>query len=184
MNIRNLMSMPARVCTPETSVAAAAGQMWDGDCGMLPVVDDERRLLGVITDRDICMAVATRPQLASEITVGSVMTTNPSTCSPDDELADALNTMGKRHVRRLPVLDDNGELLGVVSMNDFALVAQRRPSTKSGVPSNDSVVSALKQICEHVSAQIVPSNGAATNGAATADEELVASPYGDFDFEE
>jgi len=68
MKVKDFMNSPVQCCGPDTNLAAAAGMMWDSDCGILPVVDREGKVIGLITDRDICMAVATKHRLASDIT--------------------------------------------------------------------------------------------------------------------
>jgi CBS domain protein len=70
MKVRDLMTTDVKSCSSDTNLAAAASRRWEGDCGALPVVDDDGKFIGMITDRNICMAVATRPQLASDILVG------------------------------------------------------------------------------------------------------------------
>jgi CBS domain-containing protein len=122
-------------------LAAAAKLMWDGDCGFLPVVDAAGTVAGVLTDRDICMATATRRLLPEHISAAQVMTSPVHACLEDDTLGDVLEVMKKSQVRRLPVIDANGRLRGVISMNDIVLA---RPA----VPAKD-IVSALAGICAH-----------------------------------
>ena len=76
MKIQNIMTTNVASCSPDTNLAAAAGLLWDYDCGSLPVVDRERKVVGVITDRDLCMAAATKNRLASEITVRETSSAN------------------------------------------------------------------------------------------------------------
>src|ERR1041385_5520229 len=105
MKVRELMTAEVKACSPDTSLAAAAGRMWEGDCGALPVVDDAGKFIGMITDRDICMAVATRHRLAGEILVSEVSSGAIYVCQPDDDVQFALKTMRQEQVRRLPVVN-------------------------------------------------------------------------------
>jgi CBS-domain-containing membrane protein len=105
-------------CRPETDLAAAAMLLWEGDCGALPVVGPDREVIGMVTDRDLCMAVATTDRRACERFVGEIMTTPVVRCRPSTDVRDALAAMAKHRVRRLPVTDDEGRLAGVVSMAD------------------------------------------------------------------
>ena len=143
MKIRDIMTPEPRTCAPDTTLAAAAGLMWDTDCGILPVVE-EGALVGVVTDRDICIALATRNARAATMAVGEVAGRTVWTCGPDEDPRAALVAMNAHRVRRLPVVDAGGTLVGVVSMNDLVLAAG------AGAPvRNDEVVDTLKGICAH-----------------------------------
>ena len=142
MQIAEVMTPGPIACTPETTVAEAARMMWDGDCGVLPVVEG-RTLCGVVTDRDLFIALATRDLRASELTVGSVARTNPIICSPRDDVHHAMGKMKANRVRRLPVVDEKGTLVGIVSMNDLVLAIA--PETRLG----GQVVDTLQTISEH-----------------------------------
>lgn len=118
MRVKDICRRDVKACGPEETLAQAAAAMWTFDCGILPVVDDDRRLLGVLTDRDICMAVATRDQRASRLLAREVLTVDPAVCGPDEPLADALARMERHQVRRLPVVDADGVLRGMLSICD------------------------------------------------------------------
>lgn len=139
--VRNLMSAPTAICRPDSDLAAAAKLMWDHDCGFLPVVNAAGTVAGVVTDRDICMATATRRLLPEHISAAQAMSGHVHACLPDDAVTDALAAMKTFQVRRLPVIDANGRLQGVISLNDIALATK-------GVAATD-VVSALAGICAH-----------------------------------
>jgi len=143
MKISDIMTTEVRHASPDTSVAAAAALMLDGDCGILPVVD-AGRLVGVVTDRDLYIALATRNVLASDLRVGDVARTGVWTCGPDDDVQAALATMKEHRVRRLPVQGFGGSVLGMVSMNDILLAAGARKPVR-----NDEVVGTLQAICAH-----------------------------------
>jgi len=143
MKIRDIMTPEPRTCTPETTLAAAAGLMWDTDCGILPVLENGA-LVGVVTDRDICIALATRNARAAAMKVGEVAGRTVWTCGPDEDPRAALAVMGQHQVRRLPVVDVGGTLVGMISMNDLVLAAG-----PGGPVRNDQIVGTLKGICSH-----------------------------------
>jgi len=143
MKVKTLMTPAPRTCTREANLAEAAALMLDADCGILPVVDNEGKLVGVVTDRDMYIALATRDTLASRTTVGEVARTQVFTCEPDDDVQAALATMKQHHVRRLPVEGFGGTVAGIVSMNDILLAAG-----KKGVGSAE-IVDTFQAICAH-----------------------------------
>lgn len=144
MKIKDIMTREPATCSPATNLAAAAALMLDADCGILPVVDDHGKLAGVVTDRDMYIALATRNKLASKLTVGEVARKHVFTCGPDDDVHAALATMRQYHVRRLPVEGFGGTVAGIVSMNDILLAAGPRKAVR-----NDEVVDTLQAICAH-----------------------------------
>jgi CBS domain-containing protein len=143
MTVKDIMTTAVRACGPDTSAAEAAALMLDGDCGMLPVVEGGR-LVGLVTDRDLYIALATRNMRASDLRVRDVARTNVWTCGPDDEVQAALATMTEHRVRRLPVTGFGDTVLGVLSLNDVL----RATGVRKGVRS-DEVVDVLRTICAH-----------------------------------
>ena len=144
MKIKDIMTREPAICSRGTNLAAAAKLMLDADCGILPVVDDESKLVGVVTDRDMYIALATRNRLASQVTVGEVARTTVFTCAPDDDVESALQTMRQHRVRRLPVAGFGGAVVGIVSMNDIVLAAGARKPVR-----NEAVVETMQAICAH-----------------------------------
>jgi CBS domain-containing protein len=140
---KELMTSNPLVCGPETTVADAAQLMWKGDCGALPVVE-AGKLVGIVTDRDMYIALATRDVRASELKVGEVATRNVATCEPEDDIVSVLHTMKTRAVRRLPVIGFGGTVLGILSMNDVVLSAGAERPVR-----NEDVVETLHGICGH-----------------------------------
>jgi CBS domain-containing protein len=118
MKVRDVMTRSAVCCTSNTNFGAAVELLWSHDCGMLPVTNNDNQLVGVVTDRDICIAMGTRNRLPGDLTIGEVAVTNVFKCRPDDEIHEALATMAEKHVRRLPVVDETGTPLGILSMDD------------------------------------------------------------------
>ena len=141
--IKDIMTAAPQVCSPQTNLAEAGALMLDADCGFLPVVEDGK-LVSVVTDRDMYIALATRNLRASELTVGDVAQRPVHTCGPDDDVQTALETMKRHNVRRLPVEGFNGAMMGVVSMNDLVLAAGARKPIRDA-----AVVDTLQSICAH-----------------------------------
>jgi CBS domain-containing protein len=142
MKVKDIMTPRPATASPNTTLAAAAPLLLGADCGFLPVVDGGK-LVGVVTDRDMYVALATRNKTASQLTVADVTTGKVSACHPDDDVHAALDLMASQRVRRLPVTE-NGALLGIVSINDLVLIAGAEK-----VVRNDEVVATLKAICAH-----------------------------------
>jgi CBS domain-containing protein len=144
MKVRDIMTVAVYTCQPDTDLGRVAGIMWDHDCGFVPVVDASGAVAGLITDRDICMAAATRGLPLAHISASQAMSQSVRACLPDDAVSEALEMMKHFKVRRLPVIDAHGYLQGVISMNDIA----RATDAKRGLAPKD-VVSTLAEICEH-----------------------------------
>lgn len=145
MLVRDIMVSEVKTCRPETNLAAAAQIMWANDCGVLPVLDDQGKILGMITDRDIAMALGSRNRAPSEIAVFEVKPDPRElfTCAPEDDIHTALKTMREQGVRRLPVVN-SGQLRGILCLNEIALNAKKR-----GDLTYEDVVDTLKAVCEH-----------------------------------
>jgi len=148
MKVRDLMTTKAVFCRPETNLAAVGALMWEHDCGLIPVVDDTEKVTGVITDRDICIALSTRDKQPSKITAREITTAPAYVCSPDDDIHTALITMSQERLHRLPVVDGERGLVGILSINDVLLNAEKGAGKKPGI-SYEDVVQTLQAICTH-----------------------------------
>ena len=146
MIVKDLAEFDVRACSPDADLASAAKIMWDGDCGAVPVVNTERKVIGMLTDRDICIAAATRAAAPPEIQVRDVMSKEGASCSLDDDVRTALKIMKDRRIRRIPVLDAHGDLAGILSINDLAMRADCRSG--AAVPG-ELFLETLKSICAH-----------------------------------
>jgi CBS-domain-containing membrane protein len=125
MKVRELMSSPAYTCCPQDTLEHAARQLWDHDCGMLPVLDRDGRVLAAITDRDICMGALSRGRRLADLRVADSMSSDVATCTANEDVAVVARRMAERQVHRLPVVDDKGVLCGIVTLNDLALAGER-----------------------------------------------------------
>jgi CBS domain-containing protein len=117
--VKSIMTDVPATCSPEDTLNAAAQRMWDLDCGAVPVLE-EGELSGIITDRDICMAAYTRGLPLTAIRIGEIMAKHVRACAPEDSLERAAALMADAQVRRLPVVDAERRLLGIVSLADIA----------------------------------------------------------------
>lgn len=126
MNVEACMTRDPKVCSPADMLHRAAQIMWDNDCGVVPVVDERRKLVGILTDRDVCMAGYTQGRPLHEIPVESTMSKTVFTLSPSDGLDVVLRAMTSRVVRRLPVVDGAGVLIGIVALADVVTAAAER----------------------------------------------------------
>ena len=128
MNIEQVMTRNVETCRPSDSLSVAARIMWEHDCGCVPVVgpeDGRGRLVGMITDRDVCMAAYIQGRTLSEIDVSSAMATEITRCRATDPIDTALKAMEAQQLRRLPIVDAQGHLVGVLSLTDIAREAAR-----------------------------------------------------------
>ncbi len=129
MRVQGIMSHPIVTCRPDDCVGTAVHLMWERDCGSIPVVSDEGRLVGILTDRDVCMAAFTTGNRLSEIGVAQVMASQVVCCEAEDPIETAEHLMRDRQIGRLVVVDRHGAPVGVLSLGDiarYALTSQRR----------------------------------------------------------
>jgi CBS domain-containing protein len=153
MKVREVMRNQAVFCALETTLAAAIELMRNNSCGFLPVVGEGGNVIGVITDRDISIALGTRNEKPGDVLVKDVMLPEQYTfpklfpCTPDDDIHCVLKTMRMEKIRRVPVVDREGGLLGILSMDDIVLRACACAG-KQDISCKD-VVDAYKDICGH-----------------------------------
>jgi CBS domain-containing protein len=147
MRVEDVMTRSPAYCSPETNLAAAAEILWNRNCGVLPIVDSSEKVVGVITDRDMCVALGTRNQLPSEVTAKEVASGRVLGCAPNDDLRSAMATMADARVRRLPVIDATGRLRGILSMDDLILHTETGGAKKASEPAAEDVVNTLKRVC-------------------------------------
>lgn len=146
MKVRHVMTKSAVCCSPDTNIGAAVELLWSHSCGMLLVVSNEGKLVGIITDRDICIAMGTRNRLAGDLMVREVAATTVASCRPDDEIHSAMRTMAEHHVRRLPVVDDHNVPVGVLSMDDIVVHGDMKKWEGGCELYSEEIVRCLKRI--------------------------------------
>jgi len=123
MKVKSVMSETPYCCQESDTSRHAAELMRLHDVGSIPVVNnyDDRKLVGIVTDRDICIQIAARGKASDSVCVGNVMSEFPLTCRPDDSIDVCESIMEKQQVRRVPVVDGDGRCVGIVSLADIAL---------------------------------------------------------------
>jgi len=161
MKVKDVMTGSPVYCTAKTNLGEAAALMWSRDCGILPVVDGERKVIGVVTDRDMFLALGTRGRLAGEITVAEVSPAKPFVCISEDDIHVALDTMARHKVRRLPVVTRQGHLEGILSMDDVVVHASPWGSPRAPELSYEDVINTLKKVYETHSPVIMYRSSAA-----------------------
>lgn len=132
MRVEEIMKRPVVSCSLDDTLNTAARLMWENDCGALPVLDEGGAAVGMITDRDICMASYTQGCALAAIPVRTAMSRELFACRPGDPATEAERLMQKKQVRRLPVVDPEGRPVGIVSLNDLVREAARATSRKTG----------------------------------------------------
>lgn len=140
MKVQDVMTKDAVFCAPEDNLAIAAERMIKRDCGVLPIVDDEKKLVGIITDRDICIAAASRNIKPADIKAKDFTNKKIVSCRADDKIEDILKKMKKYQVKRLPVTSQEDILIGIISIADVLFATNKHKSLRK------KLVSALKSI--------------------------------------
>jgi len=148
MKVKDIMTDTPCYCLPKTNLGSAIELMWNANCGCLPVLSADGKVSGVVTDRDICVALGTRNRVASDVTVGEVMSDKLYSCAPEDEIHLALQTFRDAKVRRLLVVGRDGSLVGVLSMDDILLRAEPMGLGKEPELSTDEVVRTFRWITQ------------------------------------
>jgi len=148
MKVRHLMRAEPRTCGPNDDLATAGRIMAEVGCGFLPVLDDNDDIVGVLTDRDVCCGVSVRDVNPSSLEVREMMTRGVHTVLEDDEMTQALRAMRRGRVRRLPVVNTKGELLGILSLDDIVLAARTSPEENYGAPDYEEIGRTLQAINE------------------------------------
>lgn len=130
MKIADLMTREARSCRVEDNLNDVANLFWTHDCGAIPVLDADDRVIGMITDRDACLGAFFQLKPLSEVPVAITMTRTVRTCRADESLDIALGRMAEHRIRRLPIVDGHGKLMGMISLGDIARVAATSGTAK------------------------------------------------------
>jgi CBS domain-containing protein len=161
MKVKEVMMGTPYYCHLETNLGSATELMWNANCGFLAVETADGKVIGVITDRDICIALGTRSRLPGEIAVGEVMSGKLYSSAPDDDIHVALQTMKEGKVRRLPVIAQKGSLVGVISMDDILLRTEPMSLGKEPELSSAEVVRAYRAITQRQVPQVAAKQAAA-----------------------
>ena len=144
MKLTPIMTSGAKTCRAHDTLEHAAKLMWDHDIGSVVVVDDHGQVIGMITDRDACMAALMRGEPLSAIPVEVAMSRHVVTCQCEDSTTVVARLMAKHKIHRIPVVDDANRPVGIVALNDLAIAMTRMRE----IPPTD-VAATLAAICEH-----------------------------------
>lgn len=152
MRVQELMSVPAVTCREGDSLGTAASMMRQRDCGAIPVVDSTDSIIGIITDRDICMAADKLRRRLEEIPVAEITNGNVFSVAASDTVQHAARIMRENRVRRLPVVDKRDRIIGMLSLNDIAREGQREVGRRQQYRqiSSDEILHTLSEICRPV----------------------------------
>jgi len=149
MKVRELMTKTIAICHSETNLASAGALKWESDCGVLPVVDERKKVIGILTDRDVCIALTTNDRRPSAMTVGDISGPRAFVCSQDNDVQLALKLMREHRIHRVPVVNKAGILEGILSLKDIVLRAEKDVGRKRPDISYDDVVLTLQTICAY-----------------------------------
>lgn len=147
MKAKDIMTTSACSVRASQHLNDAAHLMWEFDCGCVPVSDQDDCIVGVVTDRDICMAAYTKGLPIEAIPVSTAMSSTLFSCSQEDSIENVEDMMRHHQVRRLPVLDNKQKLIGIISLNDIALAYKNR-TAGSSIKATD-VAKTLASVSEH-----------------------------------
>jgi signal-transduction protein with cAMP-binding, CBS, and nucleotidyltransferase domain len=142
MKVRDIMTQPPQTCTLSTTLGEASRRMKAAGCGMLVVLDRHARTAGILTDRDLAMAVGDEDRNVAQLHVAEVMSGGVHSCQPHDDLLEVVRRMGALKVRRLPVINQDGDVKGVLSVDDIILWGL----AEGEIPA-DAVIPALRALC-------------------------------------
>jgi len=121
MRIKHVMTKDPTCCVPSDTAQCAAKIMRDEDTGVVPIIENEqsRKVIGIVTDRDLCMNIVAEGRDPRTTQVHESMTTMVVSCSPQDSVDKATELMRENQIRRIPVVDDQHQLLGIVAIADI-----------------------------------------------------------------
>jgi len=148
MKVDDIMTRDVRSCSPDESLGSAAQIMWEMDCGAVPVVDAERRVIGMITDRDICMASHLQGVILSDASVASAMARDIKCCGPHDSPATVQALMQQYKIRRVPVIDAQRRLIGIVTLADLAYIMGSSQTLGGDGMTWSAIGHTLAAVCE------------------------------------
>ena len=148
MNISEVMTRNVKSCSQDDNLGYAARLMWENDCGCVPVVDGDGRVTAMLTDRDICMAAYTQNRPLSEMPVSSASSRGVFFARASDSVDTAERMMQQKQVRRIPILDNDRRLVGILSLNDLARAQHAFGHKAHDGLSTDSIADTIAAIGE------------------------------------
>src|SRR5262245_57071184 len=173
MKIEDVMTRRVVAARADTDLSHVARLMWDNDCGSVPVVDAEDKVVGIVTDRDLCMSANFSGRALRELRTSSCMASEVVTCRPSESPEAVARLMGERKVRRVPVTDEGGRLVGIVSVSDLVR-ALPAASSKERKALQNALVGSLVSICGRASREEVAPAPPAMKRVAAATKRVAA----------
>ena len=147
MHVNDIMSNNTCSCKLDTTLDKIAMMMWDNDCGAVPIVEEQDRPVGMITDRDIAIGAALKSRPLWQITADEINNGRPVfTCKVDDDIHEVLSIMQTEKIRRIPIVNSRLELCGMVSIGDIAEFSEQKRGSQ--IPYKDTM-STLKAVVSH-----------------------------------
>jgi CBS domain-containing protein len=146
MLVDQLMTRDVFSCHAGDRLSDVARLFHDHDCGCVPVVQEGLGVIGMVTDRDICLAAYAQNRPLRDIEVSSAMSRRVFTCNAADPVTTAEEIMRRKQVRRLPVVDESNRLVGLLSIDDIARAVGKK--TSRGAVTREEVADTLAAICE------------------------------------
>jgi len=152
MYINEIMTADARSCTRESNLEEISRLMWDHDCGAIPVVNQQGKPVGIVTDRDIAMAAMLNHKSLWELCADTLIQGQRlCTCEQEESVESCLTKMEQNGIRRLPVVDAEGSLVGIVSMGDLLAFAAKPATSRSKKQNSGVPVANLMVMLQHIS---------------------------------
>lgn len=146
MKVQDVMTNDVVFCAPKENLATVAGIMMRRDCGVVPIVDADNRVVGIITERDVCIAAASRNIKPANIKAEEFCSEKIVSCRADEKIKTVLKKMRKNQIKRLPVISQDGYLIGIISITDVLLVTKKDKSLRKKVISTLTAISKPRPI--------------------------------------
>ena len=148
MKVKDLMATDVKCCAAYNTLNTAAQLMWDNDIGCVPIVDQDGHVIGMLTDRDVCMAAFIQGVPLTGSLVTSAMSKEVFSCTPDRDIAEAEKLMREKQIRRLPVIDAQRRVIGIISLNDIAREGEREVEMKKTREVSDAEIArVMASVC-------------------------------------
>lgn len=172
MKVKDAMKTDVGACSTEDNLMKVAEMMRLRDCGVVPLLDEHKKIVGMLTDRDVCLAIAARNRKASDVKAGDLSEGKAVTCLAEDDLESALRKMRKYQIKRLAVAGETGELVGILSIADVVLTVRKDKSLKKKIYST---IKAIVQPRPIVLREIAESNPAIEDMFAVSPEDKTSN---------
>jgi CBS domain-containing protein len=144
MKCKDIMTKYLKMCRPDATVKDAAEIMEELNCGVVPIVDENNKIQGIVTDRDIALYATLHGREHEKTRLKEFMRKNVITCHPEDDIDTAINKMKENKIRRIPVVDDENKVIGLISIGDLAITTHKEHEIFETLENISSPVSGSK----------------------------------------